>query len=392
MDFTPLDTFMKHMAKERTPGNAIEVYLRGKLVYCQAEGYRELESKTPLTGEELFHLYSCSKVATVTAGAQLLEQGRFRLEDPLYAYLPEFRHMQVQLPDGTLKEAQNPITIEQLFTMTAGFTYQLDTPGFRKGRERTKGKMDTVEVIRSVAEDPLAFEPGSHWQYSICHDVLAAVISEITGKKFRDYMKENIFAPLEMHTCTYHPTEAEHEKIAPQYAFVEREGETFDLVEAQKHGNAAHGIFENRGKENGFCFGEEYDSGGAGITCSISDYGKLAAALASYGKGINGERILQEETVRLMQTNRLNERQRQDFNWKQLAGCGYGLGVRTHMEPEVSGLSCNLGEFGWGGAAGSTVMVDPSIGLGVFYAQHNLNPREEYYQPRLRDVIYQCLR
>ena len=102
------------------------------------------------------------------------------------------------------------------------------------------------------------------------------------------------------------------------------------------------------------------------------------AALANYGTGVNGVRILSKYTVNLMRTNRLTTQQQSDFGWKQLAGCGYGLGVRTHTLPEKSGLICRLGEFGWGGAAGATAIVDPEIDLGVFYVQHTLNPREEY--------------
>ena len=80
-----------------------------------------------------------------------------------------------------------------------------------------------------------------------------------------------------------------------------------------------------------------------------------------------------------------------DLNWKQLAGCGYGLGVRTHINSAKSGLICNLGEFGWSGAAGATAIIDPDIDLAVFYAQHVLNSQESFYQPRLRNVVYSCL-
>jgi len=114
--------------------------------------------------------------------------------------------------------------------------------------------------------------------------------------------------------------------------------------------------------------------------------------LAGYGLGLTGERILSHNSVDLMRTNRLSPELLKDFCWNQLSGCGYGLGVRTHIDPAKSGVISNLGEFGWGGAAGATAIVDPKIGLGVFYAQHTLNPREEYYQPRLRNVVYSCLK
>ena len=92
-----------------------------------------------------------------------------------------------------------------------------------------------------------------------------------------------------------------------------------------------------------------------------------------------------------MRTNSLNENQIKTFNWKQLAGYGYGLGVRTMMDRIEGGSLSNIGEFGWGGAAGASVYIDPEIGLSAVYAKHTLNPREEYYQPRIRNVLYSCL-
>ena len=197
MDFTNLKNFLDYMAAKHTPGNAVEVFVDGKQVFRYACGFSDLESGTPMSGDEMFNIYSCSKITTVTAGLQLLERGKFLLGDPLYEYIPEFKDMYIKTPEGNLMKAQNPITIGDLFTMTAGFSYNFDTEGFKKARELTNGKMDTVETIRCIASDPICFEPGTHWQYSICHDVLAALVSVISGQNFRDYVKDNIFEPLE---------------------------------------------------------------------------------------------------------------------------------------------------------------------------------------------------
>lgn len=391
MDFTNLKNFMDDMAANHTPGAAIEVYFGGRKVFRYACGYSDLASKTLMTGEEMFNIYSCSKVATVTAGAQLLERGKFLLNDPLAEYMPEFAHMQIRQPDGTLTEAKNQIKVGDLFSMTAGFTYDMKSAGFEKARELTGGKMDTVQTMRCAAADPLSFEPGTHWQYSMCHDVLGALISVISGQKFRDYMKENIFDPLGMQESVYHATDETQRRMATQYRFVANGAESEDIVEAQRSGCEKTGIFQETGNKCSYHLGEEFDSGGAGIVTTVSDYAKLTAALANYGLGLTGERILSSHTVDLMRTNRLNEQQLEDFNWKQLEGYGYGLGVRTHIDRAKSGCNSNPGEFGWGGAAGATVIVDPKINLGVFFAQHTLNPREGYYQPRLKNVVYSCL-
>lgn len=391
MDFSKLKAFMDHMAEERTPGNAVKVFLNGRSVFEYASGYANLEKQIPITGEELYYIYSCSKIATVTAGMQLLEQGKMHLTDPLYDYIPEFRDMYVKEQDGTIRKAKNTITIADLFTMTAGFGYNMKINGFQKAKEVTNGKMDTLETIKCIASDPLHFEPGTKWKYSICHDVLAAVIGVVEGKKFREYVKENIFDPLDMKESVFHPTKDVLDRMAEQYCYVQNADSDIDIVDAQMNGTASSGYFENVGKWNRLILGEEYDSGGAGIITTPTDYMKLLVALADNGMGLTKERILKPESIDLMRRNRLNPEMLKEFATGKFSGCGYGLGVRTHMDPFKSGLACNIGEFGWGGAAGSTVMIDDSIGLAVFYVQHTLNPREEYYQPILRDLVYTCL-
>ena len=392
MNFTKLKQFMDDLTERKVPGNAVAVYVANKLVFSYASGYADLESHTPMTGREYLNIYSCSKVATVTAGLQLLESGKFLLTDPLYDYIPEYRHMAVQQADGSLREAQHPITIGDLFGMTAGFTYRFDTPAFEKARQLTNGKMDTATVVRCLAADPLSFEPGERWQYSLCHDVLAGLISIIVGKPFRTYVKENLFEPLDMTQSFYHHTLEIEKQMASQYAFVPNGAESnFDLVKAQKYGKTEQGVMVNVGKQVSHVLGEEYDSGGAGITTTVGDYAKLVAALANNGLGMTGAHILSKGTVELLRTNRLNEKQRKDFSWPHLAGYGYGCGVRTLMDKAAAGSVGSVGEFGWGGAAGATVLVDPECQLGVFYAHHMLNPQEAYYQPRLRNIVYACL-
>ena len=165
----------------------------------------------------------------------------------------------------------------------------------------------------------------------------------------------------------------------------------FDIVEAQKYGKANDGTFVNVGKRVSYVLGEEYDSGGAGITTTVDDYAKLTAALAGGGMGVNGERILSSNTVELMKVDRLTPEQHKDYNWNALAGYGYGMGVRTHIDQAKSGSIASIGEFGWGGAAGASFYADTKNNLGIFYVQHCLNPREEWYQPRLRNIVYSCL-
>ena len=296
MDFTKLKNFLDLMVKEnRTPGCAVVVCIDGKPIYKYAAGVADIDTKTTLTGNEYFNIYSCSKVATVTAAAQLLERGAFLLNDPLYDYIPEFRHMMIRSENGELVEAKNPITIGDLFSMSAGFDYNVNSPSLVAMKREKGSTFSTIDFAHAIAREPLHFEPGTHWNYSLAHDVLGGFVSVITGKKFRDYVKENIFDPLEMTQSVYHHTPEIEAKMASQYRFVPYNSaqKELDIVKAQINGMGGEGYFENVGlavsrKEADF---PEYDSGGGGITTTVSDYAKLVAALSCSGLGANGERI-----------------------------------------------------------------------------------------------------
>jgi len=390
MNFQRMNDFLDYMAAHRTPGCTAAIYVDNKPVYKYSAGVSDLKTGKKMSGDELFFIYSCSKVTTVTAALQLLERGAFLLNDPLYNYLPEFRHMSIQTEEGIV-EAKNPIRIRDLFTMTAGFDYNFNRPSFGKTRELTGEKMDTATALRCLADEPLCFEPGTKWQYSMCHDALAGFVSVITGMPFREYVQKNIFDPLEMTQSRYHADQAALDKMATQYRYQTQSGTT-DIVEAQRLGSDEEGVFVDVGKINGHILGDEFDSGGAGIITNVDDYVKLASALACGGIGATGERILAPETVELMKTNRLTtDALANSFNWAHLAGYGYGLGVRTHIDRAKSGSIARLGEFGWGGAAGATIIMDTELRMGVFFAQHVLNPREDWYQPRLRNIAYTCI-
>lgn len=381
MNFDNLKKFMDSLTDWVIPGNSAAVYKDGKKVFEYSSGFSDIKKQIPKTADDLIYIYSCSKIATVTAALQLYERGKFLLTDPLYEYIPEFKEMYIS--NG--EKAKNPITMRHLFTMTAGLSYNTETAAFEKARKLTNGKMNTLSVIRCLADDPLQFEPGCGWSYSLCHDVLAAAVEVISGKRFSEYMKENIFEPLGMDKACYH---VDKDKLSCQYIY--DTGGAKDVVTLQ-NSTAAKGIVKDAGKDNSLVFGEEYESGGAGIITTVNDYAKLAAALANKGKGINGERILGTGTVELLKTNQLNEVQMKGYTWRRLAGYGYGMGVRTMTDRAAAGSNGSVGEFGWGGAAGANVLMDDDLNLAVVYAHHMLNPQEEYYQPRLRNVIYSCL-
>lgn len=394
MRLQQISDFMDKMVREgRTPGCSVVVYRHGEKCFRYTVGVRDLETGQALSGEENYFLFSCTKPMTAVAGLQLLERGAFLLSDPVHAYIPEYKNMYIQTADGR-KKAENAITVGQLFDMTAGLHYNIACPTLQRMRQEEGSEMETVSVIRALAAEPLQFEPGSDWAYSLCHDVLAGLVSVITGKPFREYVQENILDPLGMTRTTFHATAEMLENMPTLYQFIS-EGEAMetDIVRAQmRPADAAEkGFFRTANKAVPHIFGPAYDSGGAGLTSTVEDYGKFAAALSLGGVGINGARILAPETVALMHRNRLTTMQRRKLFQPHLAPYGYGLGVRTLMEPERDGALAPLGEFGWGGAAGSTICADTTTETAFFFAQHTLSPREPWYQPRIRNVVYGAL-
>ena len=389
MDFQALCDLMDRFTAWRIPGNSVCICKDGMEIFSYHSGFADVENQVPADPDRVVNIYSCSKIATVTAALQLYEKGWFLLDDPLYAFLPEYKQMYLTAADG-VKEARTPITLRHLFTMTSGLTYNMNTPAFERARELTGGKMDTVTVARCIAQDPLSFEPGSAWQYSLSHDVLAAVVEVISGQKFRDYVKTHIFDPLEMETACYHNGQIQ-DRMAQQYRFVD--GNDTDPIACQSGaaGGGIGGEIRLETKANGFVLGTEYDSGGAGITVSVRDYAKFCAALANGGTGGNGAKILSSGTVELLSANQLNEEQMRNFNWAQFKGYGYGLGVRTLIN-KAAGSVGNLREFGWSGAAGAVAVMDTKEHIAKFYAHHMLNNQEEFCMPRLINTLYGCLK
>ena len=393
MDFSYLKQFMDRVVFTRTPGSCVEVRVKGEKVFSYASGYSDIEKLTPMTGNETFQLYSCTKPATVTAALQLLERGLYTVTDPIYDYIPEFKDMYVKQADGSLKKLETPIKIRDLFSMGAGLNYDLNSSGIQKARELTGGKMDTGTVVRCLAEQPLEYEPGTRHWYSLAHDVLAHFVEIVSGMKFSEYMKKYIFEPLEMNNTTFHPDEKILSRMSALHRFVpEGETEMETYVEAQMGNIDRDGSCEKVPLVNVYKLGPEYESGGAGLVSDLEDYSKFTAMLANKGLGLNGERVLTERTVDLMRTNVLNDAQLWEFRQNiAMSGYGYGYGVRTLMNPELVGSLSSIGEFGWSGAAGAIMIADPEAELSVFFAQHCLGLRQGFFLPRLRNTVYTCL-
>ncbi len=372
MDFTAFAAFMDALpAYTGIPGAEIMVMHEHRPVFHRVVGLRDAESGEPLRGGELYHFYSATKPITAVAAMQLVERGMLSLNDPVSLYLPEYGALKVRGEDGSLRDPVREITIGHLLSMTAGLDYNFYPPAILSLIEKTGGKCPTREAVRAYAEGAtLAFDPGDAWLYGICHDVIGAVIEVVTGKLFDQYVKKNIFDPLGMHDSCFHTTDALRERMATPYRYDETTGENIRCE-----------------KNNYFELGTEFSSGGAGLISSIPDYILFVDAMANGGIGASGARILQANTVDLMREDRIARLRQAEEPWPQLAGYGYGLGVRTLLSRTEGGSLGPVGEFGWDGAKGVYLLIDTENHLALAYAEHR-GSHKEVLHPRLRNLLY----
>ncbi len=361
--------------KADIPACECAVTLEGELAYHHCAGFSDAEGTRPASPSDTYWLYSATKVATCTAGARLLEEGRMRLTDPVAAYLPEFRDLTVRDPDGTVRPARTELLIGHLFTMTGGLDYDLAArPHFQEALRSSGGS--TRELAAALAADPLRFDPGAHYLYSMAHDVLGAVIGAVTGGTLGAYIEEAVTAPLGMKDVTFHPTAEQRGRLSAQFAHT-------------GPGGAAVPI----GQGNPYVFSDRYESGGAGLLATASDYVKLPAALSLGGTSAGGYRLLRPETVELMRAPRLTGAPLRDFLARSPADrdFNYGLGVRVLTDG--SRTAGTPGQFGWDGAAGAFLVVDPAHRAALLYVQHvcQSGPTFQRLHPALRELFDSCL-
>lgn len=384
-----LDTIVNDM---KTPGVDCIVYKEHKEIFRYFTGKRNIEKDIDIDGNELYIIFSMTKMLTCATALTLFEEGKFRMDDPVSMYIKEFENMKLSengknsaqdaavqtgqtMGGGAAAEATgyatNPITVKHLFTMTAGLNYDLFSESIKRAQK--EGRTSTLELAKAMAETVLSFEPGTRFQYSLCHDVLGALIEIWSGMSFGEYMKKAIFEPLGMKETFFRiPTDEELlSRIPPRYI------------------KNDSGEIETLPFECPYVLSDIHESGGAGLVSSTEDYALFLDALANGGMGKSGKRILKPETVELMKTNHLSGKALEDFD-EIRNGYGYGFGCRTHINPETSGSKSPVGEFGWDGAAGAFSMVDTENKLSLTYFQQ-MHSWGINLQHMLRNALYEDL-
>ncbi len=336
------------------PGFDAIILKDGQCVFRHSGGFSNVEEQVPIQGNERFNIYSSSKMITCTAALQLWEQGLLSLDDPLSAYFPEYLSMTVRCGDDIVP-ARTPITIRHLLTMTAGFSYDFNSPALRQLKAATNGQCTTAEVARAVAREPLLFQPGTKWGYSLGHDVLAAVIEVVSGVPFSQYIRTHIFEPLGMGDSSIGASDAELQTVSPLYAYDRQTGTRTCL------GKTDYARLE---------VGSRFESGGAGCISTLEDFVKFLEALRI------GDSILKRDTIDMMTSDQLTDGQRNTFWWGHR--CSFGFGVHCPKAGTDNPF------FGWGGAAGAEPLVDREHGITFFFVRHILGMNNDDINDRMR--------
>ncbi len=327
------------------------IYHKGKCVFRYQSGYSDEARTKPIDGGERYNIYSCSKPITCVAAMQLVEKGALVLDDAVYEYLPEWRHLQKKCGDELLP-VETTMTVRHLFTMTAGLTYNCSSPNLQRGKEETHGVLPTREAMKYLACDPLIFEPGTSWNYSLCHDVLAAIVEVVSGMRFGLYVKANIFDRLGMSKSTFLLPDEELSAIAAQYRY-----------------NADTRKFVPCGPQvQTYKLGSQYESGGAGCISTVDDYITFLEALRE------GEQLLKRDTIAEMTSPQISGNAQKVY---ERPGYSYGLGVRC---PKTGSDTL---DYGWGGAAGAFLAVIPKAEATIYHAQHVLASPNQTLRPEL---------
>jgi CubicO group peptidase (beta-lactamase class C family) len=340
-------------------GIDILIYQDGEVIHRKLTGYQELDSRKPLAEDTLYKIFSLTKPITGTALLMLYEQGKFQLDDPVELYLPQFKGMQVAKEDGpdgrpVTEPAQHPLTIRELMNHTAGFTYgrfsesQVDALYVKEDIQNPDTTL--ADMIEKLAVIPLRQQPGTQWHYSVSVDIQARLVEVLSGMSFDAFLEQNIFKPLGMKDTGFYVPADKAERLAVSY----------------------------RPSEDGlqplpndfFLRKPNFLNGGGGLISSMDDYLRFARMLLNEGE-LDGVRLLQAETVRLMASDQL-PKQVEGPNWAP--GNRFGLNVAV-VNDSSAAQYLPEGTYWWWGIQGPWMWVDPANGIITLGMMQNTDYR-----------------
>lgn len=362
-------------------GASLLVIKDGEELCRQVYGEADMEQHIPVRRDTIFHLYSMSKPVTAVAVMKLYEQGKLDLQDPIGTYLPCFKNMTVWTGAGEVP-ANREITVWDCLNMTSGIPYpcqelesgrQLDEIFQRLIARREAGKVvDTMEWMREVSKAPLVFQPGERWMYGFSADVLGAVVEAVSGKRFGEFLKEEVFEPLGMQDTGFFVPEEKQHRFAVSY-------------ENWSTGTLVPFIRSHLGEY--YKSDVAFESGGAGMVSTIDDYAKFAQMLLNGGR-FKSVQILKKKTVHFMSRNHLTDVQRIEYNWDSVKGYGYGCLMRCLEDTAAAKTKGSIGEYGWDGWTGNYVTINPQKNMVLLFFVQRCGTGFGELTRKVREEIY----
>lgn len=350
------------------PGVSSAVLVGRDLVDVNCVGWADKETQIPLRTDHLFRVFSNTKLITSCAALLLCEEGRFQLDDPIEKFIPQLGNRRVMRPGATSLEDAEPargsITIRQLLSHSSGLSYGLFDPGtplFKAYQQRKVLNPTTtlVDMIDTLAELPLAYHPGTSWEYSVATDVVGRLVEVVSGEALDKFIARRIFAPLGMVDTAFAVPEKDRSRLAAYYAGA-------DLMDPMKPGLTRT---DNSPWPGAFVRPWPRLSGGGGLVSSLPD---MVALIRSLLPG--GPTLLKPETIAEMMTNQLPGGVWMRFPMTgELVGKGYGLAGALTLRPSPLDHGDAAGEFWWGGVAGTQWWISPKTGVaGLLMTQRQM--------------------
>jgi CubicO group peptidase (beta-lactamase class C family) len=365
---------------------------RGKVVYQDLYGSMDREAGKPMALDTIFRIYSMTKPIASVALMMLYEEGRFQLDDPASRYIPELRDQKVltggsaERPD--LREPLRPASVRDHLMHTAGLPglgTAAESPIARLYREAalpgiTAQGATLRDLIVKLGRLPLAYDPGTRWEYGASTDVVAYLVEVLSGQRFDEFLKQRIFEPLGMTDTGFHVPESQLQRFAANYRAAENGLELSDAPAT-----------------SAFARPQTYFSGVGGLVSTAADYTRFCRMLTSGGV-LDGERVLGPRTLQLMATNHLagGRDMKEMGGGSRIArpGMGFGLGFAVLLDPAAAGVIGTPGEYYWSGAANTAFFVNPAEDLFVILlTQVMTNPQVEgsisqQLQRQMRVIAY----
>ena len=379
-----MTTLRNDVEKGEIPGAIVLVARHGRVAWFEAVGMRDPQTKTPMTKDTIFRIYSMTKPITSVAAMILVEDGKLALGDPVSKYIPQLgKTMKVAVEktaaDGTktveLVPAVREMTIHDLFRHTAGLTYGFfgDTPAKRAYLEKNVGRDPSItnaELMDQLASLPLGYQPGTTWDYSHATDVLGRVIEVVSGATLYRFDKERVLDPLGMRDTSFYVTDkAKQGRVAEPFANDRSIGAGSEVRDPRIEGR--------------------YESGGGGMVSTTMDYARFLQMLMRGGR-LDGKRILGPKTVAYMTSDHLGSVITPGPYYLPGPGFGFGLGFAVRKDAGVSPVEGSVGEYNWGGAGGTYFWVDPKEDMFVVYMMQSPSKRV-YYRTILKNMVYSAV-